>query len=145
MRQPREDEAAVVGSGKKSRNQPAVNPAKLFADYTQFVTQEDLHLRSVLFPNAQTVKDSRRWVAGGGVFSAIIWARRLQRAFRTLVLGKPFHSHAAERMVHIGKTMQIRCAIGELNVAPRQVLLRTALGWTGAKAVAFAVATNWRS
>ena len=112
----------------------AVNLAKLLADYTQFVTQEDLRLRSVLFPNAQTVQDLRKWVAGGGEYPAIIWARRLQRTFRTLVLGKPYHSHAAERMVHLGNTMKIRGATGELKdrVAPRFALLRTALGRTGA-------------
>ncbi len=95
------------------RNQPAVNLAKLLADYAQFVTQEkDLRLRSVLFP----VQDLPVWVKGGGVFSAIIL-----RAFRTLVLGKLFHSHAAERMVHLGSTMRIRGATGELKdrVAPK--------------------------
>jgi hypothetical protein len=70
----------------------------------------------VLFPDAQAVQDLRNGIAGGGgKFPAIICARRLQRAFRKLVLGNPFHFHAGERMVHLGSTKEIRGATGELK------------------------------
>jgi len=67
----------------------------------------------VLFPNTQIVADLRKWVLADGVFGEVIWARRLERNLRTLVLGKPIHSHAAERSVNLGNRMKIRGAHSE--------------------------------
>ena len=89
-----------------------VNLAHLIADLTQFATPEILRTSSVLFPNPTTVADLRKWVLVAGEFPEVIWARRLQRTFRTLIRGKPIHSHAAERLVNQGVQLQRRGAHG---------------------------------
>ena len=82
----------------------------LLSELTQFINTEDLHQSIVLFPDPQNVADLRKWVAAGGIFAEAIWGRRLQRTMNTFILGRPIHSHVAERTVNVGNRLRRRGA-----------------------------------
>jgi len=78
-----------------------VNLLELVADITQFVTTEILHESSVLFVHSETAGDIKERVTNGGNFIGES-GQRLERTIKTLVYGRPVHSHLSERMVNIG-------------------------------------------
>jgi len=70
----------------------------------------DLHDKTVLFTNPETVAEIRLWVEHGGSFEAWPGGEKLQRKMNTLIRGRPIHSHVAERTVNLGNTVQRKYA-----------------------------------
>lgn len=78
-----------------------MNLRALVFEVTQFITEVELHENSVLFQDPQNVDDIRAWAANGGEFFGPGGAR-LERKMKTLILGRPIHSHLSERTVGLG-------------------------------------------
>ena len=65
------------------------------------VTGDDLQTKCALTTDASTVAELRQWVSSGGDFTSES-GKRLKLKLDTQVRGRPFHSHAAERLVGLG-------------------------------------------
>ena len=85
---------------------------ELVESMTQFVTCDDLHEKTVLFPDEETAEDIRMWVGNSGSFVGASGAR-LKRKLNTRVRGRPIHSHVAERMVNLGNNVTRKYAAHE--------------------------------
>ena len=123
-----------------------INLAELIVDLTQFVTAEDLRLRSVMFPIPQNVADLSKWVAANGMFSPDVWGRRLERTMNTFIRGRPIHSHAAERGVKAGQEHKVDGAHAESHerTGPKaeSILNNTRPEWRKAVREAYAEFTD---
>ena len=89
-----------------------VGLCELVKSMTQFVTCDDLHEKTVMFPDEETAEDIRTWVGNSGSFVGASGAR-LQRKLNTRVRGRPIHSHVAERMVNLGNNLTRKYASHE--------------------------------
>ena len=78
-----------------------VELAPLVSAMMQFVTSDDLQTKCALTTDASTVAELRQWVTSGGDFTSEP-GKRLKLKLDTQVRGRPFHSHAAERLVGLG-------------------------------------------
>ena len=74
----------------------------------QFADAEELRESSVLFADEDTVADIRLWVAAKGSLGGAP-GLRLQTKFKDLVLGRPMHSHWAERAVNAASSLVQKC------------------------------------
>ena len=92
---------AIDAATRVTVEDETVNLRDLVFEVTQFITKAELHEESVLFQDPQNVGDIRAWAANGGVFFGPGGAR-LERNMKTLILGRPIHSHLSERIVGLG-------------------------------------------
>jgi hypothetical protein len=89
---------AIDAATRVTVEDETVNLRDLVFEVTQFITKAELHEESVLFQDPQNVGDIRAWAANGGVFFGPGGAR-LERNMKTLILGRPIHSHLSNGVV----------------------------------------------
>jgi hypothetical protein len=68
---------------------------ELVGELVQFITPDILHESSVLFVRLETAVDIKVCMKNGGAFVGER-GKRLECAIKTLVYGRPIHSHLSE-------------------------------------------------
>ena len=100
-----------AASAKQTIDGEVVDLNEVVPLIVQFADAETLHESSVIFPDEAAVADIREWVAAGELRDE--WGLRLQTQFKSLILGRPIHSHWAERAVNAASSIVQKCGAHE--------------------------------
>ena len=100
-----------AASAKQTIDGEVVDLNEVVPLIVQFADAGTLHESSVIFPDEAAVADIREWVAAGELRDE--WGLRLQTQFKSLILGRPIHSHWAERAVNAASSIVQKCGAHE--------------------------------